>query len=202
MYLRGVGLGAYYFKNGQPATVLYVGDTMSFNVPGYSQVWLDQYQNGALQYSGPMSLPMPPYTLQARDAGSFTASVYKLSPAGKKSDSIGSDQIQVLTQPAAQPTAQVLYAPPTINATQAPTYANPTGGGSGGGTQLLPTGVATPSAPAPATVLFAPTGPAPNWSDVPQETQQTPATQEAGFSPLGMALILGVAAFAFATRGK
>ena len=153
------GLGAYYLKNGQPTSVLYVGDTMGFNVPGYSKIWLDQQQNGAAQYSGPFSLPMAPYTLQTRDEGSFSTSVYELTPGNTKGKLIGTDSIQVL--PAVQPSgvAQQTYAPPIVQQIAAPGYTNPTA--TPGGAAILTTGVSTPSAPAPMYSIYnQPAGPA------------------------------------------
>jgi len=152
------GLGAYYLKNGQPTSVLYVGDTMGFNVPGYTEVWLDQFQNGALQYSGPFTLPMSPYTLQARDVGSFSASVYQIKN-GKKYDLIGNDQIQVLPA-STQPSTQLVQpGPPIVQQIAAPGYTNPTA--TPGGAAILTTGVSTPSAPAPMYSIYnQPAGPA------------------------------------------
>ncbi len=161
MYLAG--LGAYYFKNGQAASVLYVGDVMTFNVPGYSKVWLDQKQNGTPQYSGPIDLPMPAYQLLPRDVGTFTASVYQLNAGGQKGQLIGTDSIQVqayiVPGMPTQTVQQTIYAPPTIQQTAAPTYQNqPTGGGT------VSTGIPTPSAPPPnpfqpTLITSAPSGP-------------------------------------------
>jgi hypothetical protein len=149
MYLGGnpFGLGLYYLKNGQTVSQFTVGDSMMFNVPGYSEVWLDQTQNGATQFSGVMPLPMGPYTLLPRDVGSFAATVYEVKNGGK-GKLIGSDSATVVA--AAAP----VVAPPRI--IQAPTPIEPPPGGGGtvtrpggtgptGGPYLLPTGVSTPT---------------------------------------------------------
>jgi len=192
MYLAG--LGAYYLKNGQPVTTLYVGDVMTFNVPGYNQVWLDQYQNGNLQFSGPMNLPMPPYTLLSRDVGTFTASVFQLSPSGKRSDSIGTDTVKVVAT--ALPSQAPTYAPPVIQSSLAPAYSNPT---AGGGEMRLPSGIATPSQPAPGApgptmVVQPPSGPLDLSMPIDNGEPLAPV-QESGFSPLTMVLIAGAAMY-------
>lgn len=159
MYLSGY-LGAYYLKNGQPTSSYQVGDVMGFNVPGYSQVWLDQTQSGNPQYSGPFNVPMPSYVLQARDVGTFRASVYELLPNGQKGKLIGTDSVVVQGAPAAQTTTvqQTIYAPPTVQAQQAPGYSNP--GVTSSGAAVLSSGVATPTAPAPQSfVVTSPGGP-------------------------------------------
>lgn len=201
MYLSGLGI--YYLKNGQPVDTLYVGDQMTFNVPGYSKIWLDQYQNGQLQYSGPFDLPMPPYTLLPRDVGSFTASIFELKPNGTKGDNIGTDRVTVLAAPASQVQTQTIYAPPTVVGQGAPAYSNVAAGGSGAGTALVSTGVPTPSAPPPNIIMQPPSGPIDlSTPFTPGGLQEAPAPQEAGFSGLGIALILGVAVFAFSRGGK
>jgi hypothetical protein len=151
MYMRGVG--AYYLRNGQPTSVLYVGDSMSFNVPGYSQIWLDQTQNGATQFSGPFSLPMAPYTLLPRDEGMFQANVYELKSNQTRGALIGSDSIRVQPAIALIPAmTPAVSPPPVIQQIPAPGYVPSPLTTSGGG-RLISTGVQTPSAPAPAPVV-------------------------------------------------
>ncbi len=189
MYLQGLGI--YYLKNGQPASVLYVGDVMTFNVPGYSNVWLEQKQNGTPQYSGPIGLPMPAYTLLARDIGTFTASVYQLTQGGTRGQLIGTDSIQVQTpQAAVQP--QTIYAPPTIHATLAPEYQP---GATGGGVMTITTGVSTPSAPSPqgpSIIVGPPQGPI-DLGPMPGAEEAFTPTQEAGLSGVSLLLVAGVA---------
>lgn len=184
MYFAGLG-AIYYLKNGQPASSYNVGDTMGFAVPGYTQVWLEQTQNGNPQYAGPFNLPMAPYVLQTRDIGTFNASVYELRN-GTKGKLIGTDSIQVLATVQQMPPT---YAPPVINATPAPGYVNPT---TPAGVPTLPSGVPTPTAPsAPGTVLFQPTQPV----DLGPLTRvdidgATTAPQEAGFGLDATSLLL------------
>ena len=190
MYMRG--LGAYYFKNGQPVTSLTVGDTMTFNVPGESAVWLDQYQNGVLQFSGPMNLPMPPYTLLPRDQGTFTASVYKLSGSGKKGDNIGTDQIQVLAAPisAGGSSAPTATGYPTFTDGGAPVFSPGAAVNSGSG-RILATGISTPSAPPANYQEFAPGGVLP---DLRVDEEAILAEEGGGFLNPTTFAILGVAA--------
>lgn len=186
MYLGGIG--AYYLKNGVPASSLNVGDTMGFNVPGYSQVWLDQTQNGTPQYSGPFNVPMAPYVLQSRDVGTFNASVYELNAGGQKGKLLGTDSIQV-SAPGAAPTvqAQTIYAPPTIQANLAPEYSN-VGPATGGPAMLMPSGAATPSAP-PLPVVVGPSAPV-DFGTIPTEATPAPETEAAGFGGFDLSTVL------------
>lgn len=196
MYLQGLG-ATYYLKNGVPATSYNVGDVMGFAVPGYTQVWLDQTQNGNPQYSGPFTVPMSPYVLQARDVGTFNASVYELKN-GAKGKLIGTDSVTVLSPSIVQQT----FAPPTVQQIQAPGYVNTvaSAGGSGAGT-LLPSGVATPSAPAPPAVFVsAPSGPL-DLSQPAPGPETSAETQAAGFPNIGTLLLIGAGLF-FVFGGK
>ena len=179
MYMSG--LAAYYMKNGQPVASFTVGDVMTFNVPGYSQVWLDQTQNGASQFSGPFPLPMAPYTLQARDAGTFQASVYELTPQGTRGRPIGTDSVQVVAALTLAPNLPPLV----IQQTPAPGYAPGSTPGSGAG--LLPSGVRTPSQPP--IIVSVPGGG--SYIAPPIGVTGSPVAEE-GMSPLTIALIAGI----------
>lgn len=78
-------MGAIFYINGVAANSANVGDTEVFDVPGFNQVWLTQYQNGVLQFDGPYSVPASPYTFLSRDAGVFSGQVYQLSGGQKGS---------------------------------------------------------------------------------------------------------------------
>jgi len=189
MYLQG--LGAYYTKNGLATSSYVVGDTMGFNVPGYSQVWLEQTQNGSPQYSGPFTIPMSPYVLQARDAGVFNASVYEYKN-GAKGKLIGTDSVTVAAAP-----AQQTFAPPQVQQIQAPGYTNPSVTSSGAA--IMPSGVATPSAPTP---IYISTPGAPIDFGAPIDTGvPAPEVQAAGFPPVGMLLLAGLGLY-FVFGGK
>jgi len=172
---------------------------MTFDVPGELQVWLDQYQNGVIQFSGPMSVPMPPYTLLPRDQGTFTASVYKLSGSGKKGDNIGTDQIQVLAAPvtAPAPTGATASGYPSFAPGGAPVFSPGTAVNSGAG-RVLATGISTATAPPPSYTEFAPGGPLP---DLRVTEEGLIAEEEPGFLNPTMIAIIGVAAL-FLMRGK
>jgi len=180
MYMSG--LAAYYMKNGQPVASFTVGDVMTFNVPGYSQVWLDQTQNGASQFSGPFPLPMAPYTLQARDVGTFRASVFELTPQGTKGRPIGTDSAQVVAAIAAPVPISL---PPVIQQVPAPGYTPGVIPGSGSG--LLPSGIRTPSQPP--IIVSVPGGG--SYIAPPIGETGSPVAEE-GMSPLTIALIAGI----------
>lgn len=133
MYLSGLGQGQpYYTKGGQPTQSAAVGDVIGYEVPGVSEIWLEQTQNGGLQYSGPFTVPMAPYTLLARDAGSFQSAAYTLMPNKTRGQLIGTAVMNVAPIAIAAPLPKlpapvpvVLEAPPM----QLPTMLAPPAGG-------------------------------------------------------------------------
>lgn len=68
-----------FLINGQPGTTANVGDTIQLIVPGYSQVWLVQQQNGQQQYNDVYSVPSNPYQLRQQDVGYFQGSAYTVT---------------------------------------------------------------------------------------------------------------------------
>ncbi len=102
LMLVALGVGAYYllnmssgtptFKNasGQVITSITCGATMTFEVPGYSRVWLSQLKNGILDYDGPFNVPMPPYITQcSRDVAHYELAVYAIDSNNVKGKLIG-----------------------------------------------------------------------------------------------------------------
>ena len=67
-----------FFKNGIPVTQITVGDTVTYNVPGYSQIWLYQLKNGVQQFNGVYSVPVT-YTYTAQDVGHYDSYAYDLT---------------------------------------------------------------------------------------------------------------------------
>lgn len=68
-----------YYKNGIPVTTAQIGDNVSYDVPGHSpgQVFLVQTVNGAPNYSGPFTVPMPARLLGPGDkTGLYQNTVY------------------------------------------------------------------------------------------------------------------------------
>jgi len=81
----GGGAGAVSFLNaaGQAITEATCGDTIGFDVAGFSEVWLVQTKNGEPQWNGPFNVPMQPYQLNcATDTGEYIAAVYERAQSG------------------------------------------------------------------------------------------------------------------------
>ena len=68
-----------FLINGQAGTTANVGDTIQLIIPGYSQVWLVQTQNGQPQYNDVYIVPSTPYVLKLQDAGYFQGSAYTVT---------------------------------------------------------------------------------------------------------------------------
>jgi hypothetical protein len=70
---------AIFYVNGVASFSAVCGQSLALDIPGYSQVWLTQYQNGGLQYDGPYQLPSAPYLLSCqRDVGTYQGSAYQI----------------------------------------------------------------------------------------------------------------------------
>ncbi len=92
--------GVQYTKNGVPVSAVLCGDVISFDVPGYSRIWLTQYQSGKIQFDGPFNLPMPDYRLVCdRDIGNFSATAYTLNSDGTHGDYLGNAFLTVNANP-------------------------------------------------------------------------------------------------------
>lgn len=85
LYSTMKGSPTYYNANGQAVTEIECGNSVSFDVPGYKQVWLSQLKNGQLNYDGIFpthqpALPMPLHVLNcATDIGVYDVAVYELT---------------------------------------------------------------------------------------------------------------------------
>ncbi len=124
---------AIFYVNGTPASSAKCGDSLYLDIPGNSQVWLTQYQNGHLQYDGLYNLPAPAYVLDCtRDVGTYQGTAYQVVN-NQKGGTIASWTFVV--QNAAAP----IGTPPT-------TAAGPTT------TQCL-SGLCGPSAPSPTQIV-------------------------------------------------
>jgi len=104
--------GAYYFLstskgvpafrdiNGQVITQIMCGNTITFEVSGYTRVWLQRLKNGQLDYDAPFDLPMPPYILSCvNDTGVYDVAVYEIDANETKGKLIGQTKITVTPQP-------------------------------------------------------------------------------------------------------
>jgi len=93
------GAPTFYNMNGQPITEIVCGNSMTFDVPGYSRVWMSQLKNGTLHYDGPFNLPMPPYVLScSNDVGTYDIAVYVIDANDVKGELIGQTQFTILPQ--------------------------------------------------------------------------------------------------------
>lgn len=82
--LAGLGLvttpPVYYADNsGKPinGTTIPCGNAITFQVPGYTKIWLKRYKNGTLDFDAMFDVPMALYQTDcARDGGSYKADAY------------------------------------------------------------------------------------------------------------------------------
>jgi hypothetical protein len=106
-----LAVGAYYFlstskgtpvfknANGAPITTMMCGNTMTFDVPGYTRVWMSQLKNGVLNFDGPFDLPMPPYIATCSgDVGVYDVAVYELDANENKGQLIGQTRFTITPQ--------------------------------------------------------------------------------------------------------
>lgn len=106
-----LAVGAYYFlsgnkgtpvfkdANGSPITQMVCGNTMTFDVAGYSQVWLQRLKDGVLDFDGAFAVPMPAYIANcANDIGTYDVAVYEIGADGTKGKLIGQTRFTILPQ--------------------------------------------------------------------------------------------------------
>lgn len=98
-FLSAKGKPTFYNANGQPITEMLCGNTMTFNVSGYTQVWMSQLKNGVLNFDGPFDLPMQPYIATCtNDVGVYDVAVYEIDANGNKGALIGQTKFTILPQ--------------------------------------------------------------------------------------------------------
>ena len=122
-----------YYKDGNPVATAYIGDTLTWNVPGYPTGWvyLVQYNNGQPGYNKEFWNPMAPYTLSEKDhTGLVQNTVYDKNPA-QGGAVIETDSIYVYPRPTAQQGT-------TSSGSGGSSTTTVTTGGSGGGTAAAP----------------------------------------------------------------
>jgi hypothetical protein len=109
--LIALAAGAYYFlstskgkpvfrdANGNIITQMTCGNSMTFDVSGYKQVYLSQLKNGVTSYEGVFNLPMQPYIAScSMDVGTYDMTVYEANPDGSKGALIGTTMFVILPQ--------------------------------------------------------------------------------------------------------
>ena len=86
---------AVFYVNGIQKYSGNIGDSLVFDIPGYTNIWLTQYQNGVLQYDGPEALPTAPLQLtDPPDLGTFQGTAYEVIN-GQKGAQIASWTFQI-----------------------------------------------------------------------------------------------------------
>jgi hypothetical protein len=97
--LGGLGAPTFYDANNRPITSIDCGMPYTFDVPGYTTVWLENTFNGQPNYAGPLPLPMPSFVADcASQVGSYVYTLYELAN-GAKGNLIGQTTFQVLPAP-------------------------------------------------------------------------------------------------------
>jgi hypothetical protein len=136
---------AVFYVNGVQKSSAVCGDTIVFAIPGYSQVWMTQYQNGQLQFDGAYNVPAPPYaTSCSRDVGTFQGTAWELIN-GQKGNVLATWTFQIT-----------------------PLYSVPSGGvpvTSPSVPQTCTTGLCSPSnptSPSPGVINYVPPSPSPS----------------------------------------
>src|SRR5262245_59832107 len=79
---------------GVPVTTAHVGDTITFDVPGQSQIWLYQTKDGHVQWNAAYAVPSA-YTLLPVDVGHYQTYAYQLQ-GGTYGALLGATSIDIL----------------------------------------------------------------------------------------------------------
>jgi len=80
----------YYNMDGQPITDALCGSSATFNVPGYTRIWLSLLKDKTLNFDGPYDLPMPAYIFScSTDVGVYDVAVYEIDANDQKGKLIG-----------------------------------------------------------------------------------------------------------------
>lgn len=101
-YLLSTSKGTPTFRdiNGQAISSIMCGNSITFDVAGYTRVWLSRLKNGVLDYDAPFDVPMPAYILScANDIGAYDVAVYEVDANDAKGKLIGQTKFTVLPQP-------------------------------------------------------------------------------------------------------
>lgn len=103
--------GAYYLLNGtvanqgkpvfynmskQVITSIQCGNSVIFDCPGYSTIWLVRTKNGVQDFSGLYTVPAPPYIMNcSTDPGTYTLTAYAVAANGLQGALLGSTTFTV-----------------------------------------------------------------------------------------------------------
>jgi hypothetical protein len=104
-----LAVGAYYLLSGnlsskptffnmskQAISTIVCGNSIIFDVPGQSMIWLDGTKNDIQDTSGPYAVPAAPYILNcSSDVGTYVRTAYELNPDGTKGALLGTTTFTV-----------------------------------------------------------------------------------------------------------
>lgn len=75
------GKPTFYNMSKQAITTIACGNSIVFDVPGHSMVWLVGTKNGVQDVNGPYGVPAAPYILNcSTDVGNYVRTAYVLNP--------------------------------------------------------------------------------------------------------------------------
>lgn len=98
---NGTGIGntgkpTYYNMQKQVINSIPCGQSITFDVPGYSEVWLTRTKNGVQDFNAPYAVPIPPYVLNCvTDVGTYVVTAYTLVNGTSKGQLLGSTTFTV-----------------------------------------------------------------------------------------------------------
>lgn len=106
-----LAVGAYYLLSNQVSSsgtpvfktmagsvvnTIQCGNSVIFDVPGYTLVWLVRTKNGVQDFSGPYAVPAPAYVMNcSTDVGSYTLTAYTITPSNTQGTLLGTTNFTV-----------------------------------------------------------------------------------------------------------
>lgn len=100
-YFLSASKGSTTFRNmqGQAISEITCGNSVTFEVSGYTRVWLQRLKNGQLDFDQPFNVPMPAYILNCtNDIGVYDIAVYEVDANDIKGKLVGQTKLTVLPQ--------------------------------------------------------------------------------------------------------
>lgn len=86
----------YYNMQKQVITTIACGNSITFDVPGHTLVWLTRSKDGNVDFDGLFAVPIPPYVLSCvSDVGIYNVTAYAVNPDQSKGLLIGSTMFTV-----------------------------------------------------------------------------------------------------------
>jgi hypothetical protein len=178
------GLSGPVFKNsaGQVISSIVCGQPYTFDVPGYTRVWLRQYKNGQVNFDGIFPVPMSSYMADCvKDVGTYDNVVGEVASSGGIDNAMGARIGDVSFRVTPAVTTPTTVTPPN------PVYNGP-GDGGGGVTLTFKPGSRVP-VPVTPPVYSGPAGPDVNAGPDPFPTAVGLFGGEEGLPLIGLALL-------------